>query len=57
MMKHIWMHHGLKAHGYNIFPSGAIRHAKFKHFRTDKEGHECDWSQVEAGDWDSGIKE
>ena len=45
------------AHGYNIFPSGAIRHAKFKHFRTDKEGHECGWSQVEAGDWDSGIKE
>jgi len=34
------------AHGYQIFESGAIRHAKFKNFRTDKEPIKCDFSQV-----------
>ena len=34
-----------KAHGYDIFPSGAIRHGKFKNFRTDKERHECYFTQ------------
>jgi ATP-dependent DNA ligase len=34
------------AHGYQIFESGAIRHGKFKNFRTDKERHSCDFSQV-----------
>jgi len=32
--------------GYQIFESGAIRHGKFKNFRTDKLSGECDFSQV-----------
>ena len=34
------------AHGYQIFESGAIRHGKFKSFRTDKEPTDCGFSQV-----------
>ena len=34
------------AYGYQIFESGAIRHGKFKHFRTDKSAGDCDFSQV-----------
>ena len=34
------------AKGFNIFDSGAIRHGKFKSFRTDKEAYDCDMSQV-----------
>ena len=34
------------AHGYQIFESGAIRHGKFKSFRTDKEPSYCDFSQI-----------
>jgi len=34
------------AKGFNIFDSGAIRHGKFKSFRTDKLAHDCDMSQV-----------
>jgi len=34
------------AYGYQIFESGAIRHGKFKSFRTDKEPSDCDFSQV-----------
>ena len=34
------------AKGFNIFDSGAIRHGKFKSFRTDKEAYQCDMTQV-----------
>ena len=34
------------AYGNQIFESGAIRHGKFKSFRTDKEPSDCDFSQV-----------
>ena len=34
------------AKGFNIFDSGAIRHGKFKSFRTDKLPQDCDMTQV-----------
>jgi ATP-dependent DNA ligase len=34
------------AKGFNIFDSGAIRHGKFKNFRTDKYPFDCNYSQV-----------
>ena len=34
------------AHGYCFYPSGAIRHAKFKVFRNDKDSDECTFEQI-----------
>ena len=34
------------AHGYCFYPSGAIRHAKFKVFRKDKDSDECTFEQI-----------
>ena len=34
------------AHGYCFYPSGALRHAKFKNFRTDKEKEDCTFEQI-----------
>ena len=29
-----------------FYPSGALRHAKFKNFRTDKEKEDCTFEQI-----------
>ena len=34
------------SHGYCFYPSGAIRHAKFKVFRKDKTAYECTFEQI-----------
>ena len=34
------------AHGYCFYPSGAIRHPKFKVFRKDKDSEECTFEQI-----------
>ena len=34
------------AHGYCFYPSGAIRHPKFKVFRTDKDSEDCTFEQI-----------
>jgi len=34
------------AHGYCFYPSGAIRHPKFKVFRHDKDSEDCTFEQI-----------
>ena len=34
------------AHGYCFYPSGALRHAKFKNFRIDKDSEDCTFEQI-----------
>ena len=34
------------AHGYCFYPSGAIRHPKFKVFRNDKDSEDCTFEQI-----------
>ena len=34
------------AHGFCFYPSGAIRHPKFKNFRIDKTAEECTFEQI-----------